>query len=73
MRLGYAGGSIHVSQGVVMNTINRRAILVVALFFACGATAAATAPVSTAPVQHVSAPSSFDLPCNPLVCSVKGP
>jgi hypothetical protein len=56
-----------------MNTINRRAILVVALFFACGATAAATAPVSPAPVQHVSAPSSFDLPCNPLVCSVKGP
>ena len=56
-----------------MNTINRRAILAVALLFACGATAAATPPASHAPVHSVTTPSSFDLPCNPLVCSVKGP
>jgi hypothetical protein len=54
-----------------MNTINRRVILAVALLFACGATAAATAPVSHAPVHSVTAPSLLDLPCNPLVCSVK--
>jgi len=54
-----------------MNTINRRAILVVALLLACGTTAAATAPANRAPVHSVTVPSSMDLPCNPLVCSVK--
>jgi predicted outer membrane protein len=56
-----------------MNTINRRAILAVALLFACGATAAATPPASHAAVHSVTTASSLDLPCNPLVCSVKGP
>jgi hypothetical protein len=56
-----------------MNTINRRAIVAVALLLVCGVTAAATPPVSHAPVRSVTTSSSFDLPCNPLVCSVKGP
>jgi hypothetical protein len=56
-----------------MNTINRRAILAVALLFACGATAAATSPVNHAPAHGATTPSSSFVPCNPLVCSVKGP
>jgi hypothetical protein len=54
-----------------MNTINRRAILAVALLLACGTTAAATAPANIAPVKNVTASSPMLLPCNPLVCSVK--
>jgi len=58
-----------------MNTINFRAILAVALFVACGTTAAASAPVTAtatrAHAQAMTAPMAMDLPCNPLVCSVK--
>jgi hypothetical protein len=56
-----------------MNTINRRAIVAVALLLACGATAAATPPASRATVHSVTASSSLYVPCNPLICSVKGP
>lgn len=56
-----------------MNTINRRTILAVALLFACGATAAATSPVSHVPVRNATTPGASFVPCNPLVCSVKGP
>lgn len=55
-----------------MNTINRRAILAVALLFACGASFAATPVVSQSNAQS-AAKAPLDLPCNPLSCSVKGP
>jgi hypothetical protein len=55
-----------------MNTINRRAILAVALLVACGASFAATPTVNPSHVRS-AAKAAVVQPCNPLVCSVKAP
>jgi hypothetical protein len=50
-----------------MRAIYRTFVVGVLLAISCGATAAANAPTPT------TGSTALDLPCNPLVCSVKGP
>jgi hypothetical protein len=51
-----------------MRTIYQTLVVGFLLAVSCGGTAAANAPTPT-----TTGTKALDLPCNPLVCSVKGP